>query len=75
MVILLGVPKRGWSFIWAGLREDVHSPRHAQGLTHCQAQSRLGLASARPSVPEAWHTTKLSAPSLRCAYFPENLYP
>jgi len=44
MVIFLGIP-----------REDAHSLGYIWGLAHCQAQSRLGLINARPSVPGAWH--------------------
>jgi hypothetical protein len=39
--------------------EDDHSFRRARGLAHCQSQSRLGLANVRPSIPVAWHPTKL----------------
>jgi hypothetical protein len=47
MVILLGVP-----------REDAHSHGRAGGWACCEAQSRLGLTSAKPSIPRAWRTAK-----------------
>jgi len=49
MIILLDVPKKGCS-----PREDAHSLGRARGLAYCQAQSRLGLASATPNVLGAW---------------------
>jgi len=66
MVISLDVPKKG-----CGSREDAHFLGHARGLAYCQAQSRLGLASATPSVFGAWHTAK---PSMSGKLTPDPTY-
>jgi hypothetical protein len=54
-LILLSVSKRECVFPWVCPGLGTH---HLRGLAHCQAQSHMGLTSARPNVPKTWHTTK-----------------
>jgi len=38
-----------WSFFWACPGEDAHFLGRGRSLAHCQAQSLLGLVSAKPA--------------------------
>jgi hypothetical protein len=62
-IIIFQFDQEGCLFSWACLELGTLQAQHARGLIDCQAQSWLGLASARPS-----------SPPLGRACVPENLY-